>query len=159
MAIFTSKLIGSCLRSDEQIRDVASFVQTVEQLNEQDLIVLKVINRVMNRQSDWKPQHDPVSGQIAKLHPSTLIGRRDELAREIALALGQAVERNTHNREEGYGICNRLQGFGLAHEIPDTRELPLASYCFRLSTYGVRLLKLLGEDVPNYDLYCKPSWS
>ena len=128
-------------------------MQAVEQLNERDVIVLKVLNRIMNKHGDWKPQHDPISGQIAKLHPSTLISRAQELTAQIAMALGQATERNTYSREEGYGICNRLQGFGLAHELDQTRELPLSNYIFRLSTQGVRLLRLLGEDVPNYDYY------
>jgi hypothetical protein len=33
------------------------------------------------------------------------------------MALGQKIETNNFTREEGYGICNRLEGFGLAHEI------------------------------------------
>jgi len=115
--------------------------------------VLKTLNKVMNKSGDWKPQHDPVAGQITKLHPSTLIPRAQELTMQISIALGQATERNTHNREEGHAICNRLQGFGLAHELDQTRELPLSNYCFRLSSQGIRLLKLLGEDVPNYDFY------
>ncbi len=149
------KLIGNAVRSDEQIQDVAAFVQTIEQLNERDVIVLKVLNKIMNQDGDWKHQQDPVSGQIAKLHPSTLIGRAQELTAQIAMALGQATERNTYSREEGYAICNRLQGFGLAHELNQTRELPLSNYVFRLSIQGVRLLKLLGENVPNYAFYCK----
>jgi len=149
------KLIGNAVRSDVQIQNVASFVQTVEQLNERDVIVLKVLNKIMNKVDDWKPQHDPIAGQIAKLHPSTLIGRRQDLTAGIATALGQATEKNTYGREEGYGICNRLQGFGLAHEIDENRELPLSDYIFRLSIQGVRLLKLLGEEVPNYDYYAK----
>jgi hypothetical protein len=47
-----------------------------------------------------------------------------------------------------------LVGFGLAHEIElQERELPLTEYCFRLSTEGVKLLKLMGEDVPNFEYY------
>jgi hypothetical protein len=147
------KLIGNALRSETQIQDIASFVQTIEQLNERDVIVLKVLNKIMNKNGDWKAQHHSASGHIAKLHPGTLIGRAQELTVQIAMALGQATEKNTYSREEGYGICNRLQGFGLAHELDETRELPLANYIFRLSTQGVRLLKFLGEDVPNYDYY------
>jgi hypothetical protein len=147
------KLIGNALRSEDQIKDVEAFVQTIEQLNERDVLVLKVINKVMNKPEDWKSQHDPVQGQVSKLHPSTLISRRQELAMQIAMALGQAVEDNKYSREQGYAICNRLQGFGLAHEMDQTRELPLADYIFRLSIQGVILLKLLGEDVPNYHHY------
>ena len=43
------KLIGNALRSDHQIQDVSSFVQTIEQLNERDVIVLKVLTKIMNK--------------------------------------------------------------------------------------------------------------
>lgn len=152
------KLIGNALRNETQIQDVATFILTVEQLNERDVAVLKVLNKVMNKEGDWKSQPHSILGNVTKLHPSTLISRAPDLATEIAMALGQKTEANTFSREEGYGICNRLQGFGLAHLL-DTqhRELPLTNYCFRLSTQGIRLLKLLGEDVPNFAFYFKNS--
>lgn len=146
------KLIGNALRSETQIQEVASFVQIVEQLNERDLTVLKVLNKVMNRESDWNSSGD---GRVWKLHPNVFIQRSQELSVQVATALGQNVETELYSREEGYGICNRLQGFGLAHEIHvQHRELPLTAYCFRLSTHGVMLLKLLGEQVLNFDNYC-----
>ena len=43
------KLIGHALRSDDQLQDVSSFVQTIEQLNERDGIVLKVLKKIMNK--------------------------------------------------------------------------------------------------------------
>ncbi len=150
------RLIGNAARSDERIQDVASFIQTVEQLNERDIIVLKVLNNVMNKEGDWRPQQNPGLGNVMKLHPTSLTSRAQELSVQVALALGQKIERNSHTREEGYGICNRLQGFGLTHEMEvQPRELPLTNYCFRLSVQGIRLLKLLGENVPNYENYFK----
>jgi hypothetical protein len=149
------KLIGNALRTEKRVEDVATFVQTIEQLNERDLIVLKVLNKVMNKEGDWKPQPNPGVGNIMKVHANTFIQRSQELTVQIAIALGQRTETNLYTREVGYGICNRLQGFGLAHEIQQTRELPLTNYCFRLSTQGILLLKLLGEDVPNFDHYFK----
>jgi hypothetical protein len=150
------KLIGNAMRSEEQIQDVATFIQTIERLNERDVIVLKVLNKIMNKEGDWKPQQNPGVGDVMKVHPNTFIQRAQELSVQIALALGQKTEKNTYTREEGYGICNRLQGFGLAHEIEvQPRELPLTNYAFRLSVQGIRLLKLLGENVPNYDNYFK----
>jgi hypothetical protein len=147
------KLIGNALRSETQIQDVASFVQTVEQLNERDVTVLKVLNKVMNKDSDWNSSGD---GKVWRLIPQVFIQRSEELATQIAIALGQKTETSTFSREEGYGICNRLQGFGLAHEVEiQPRELPLTNYSFRLSTQGIRLLRLLGEDVPNFDNYCR----
>ena len=147
------KLIGNALRSETQIQDVASFIQTIEQLNERDVIVLKVLNKIMNKEGDWHAQPNPGVGTIMKLHPSTLQNRAEELSRQIAMALGQKTETYRFSREEGYGICNRLQGFGLAHEMEQTRELPLTNYTFRLSAQGIKLLKLLGEDVPNFEWY------
>jgi hypothetical protein len=92
--------------------------------------------------------------ELWKLHPNIFIQRAQELNTLIADALGQEVQTNLYSREVGYSICNRLQGFGLAHEI-DTqqRELPLTNYSFRPSTQGLRLLKLLGEYVPNLEHY------
>ena len=43
------KLIGIALRSDDQIQDVSSFVQTIEQRNERDMIVLKLLKKLMNK--------------------------------------------------------------------------------------------------------------
>jgi hypothetical protein len=150
------RLIGNAVRSDERVQDVASFIQTLEQLNERDVIVLKVINRIMNKEGDWRAQQNAGVGNIMKLHPGPLRDRAQELSVQIALALGQQTEKNNFTREEGYGICNRLQGFGLAHEVEvQSRELPLTNYSFRLSVQGIRLLKLLGENVPNYDHYFK----
>ena len=152
------KVIGNALRSEAQIQDVATFIQTPEQLNERDLTVLKKLNEVMNKEGDWKPHPNPGPRPIMKLHPSTLISRAQELSTQIAIALGQKTETNKFTREEGYMICTRLQGFGLAYEVDSSpRELPLTNYSFGLSIQGIRLLKLLGEDVPNFELYVKDS--
>src|ERR1700733_1971399 len=151
------KLIGNALRSEEQIQDVASFIQTIEQLNDRDVTVLKVLNTIMNKEGDWKSQMNSVTGNVMKNHPNTFIQRAQELTVQIAMALGQATESNLYTREIGYGVCCRLQGFGLAHEIDvQARELPLTNYSFRLSTEGMMLLKLLGEKVLNYDYYFQP---
>jgi hypothetical protein len=93
---------------------------------------------------------------IMKLHPNITRDRAQELTVNMALALKQKTEKNPYSREEGYGVCNRLEGFGLVHEVEvQTRELPLTNYAFRLSVQGLRLLKLLGETVPNYEHYFK----
>jgi hypothetical protein len=58
------------------------------------------------------------------------------------------------SREEGLQICLRLQGFGLAQEIATSpREVPVSNYAARLTSRGLMLLKLLGEDVPNWNRY------
>lgn len=121
--------------------------------------MLKVLNKVMNKHGDWRPQENPGVGVVMKLHPNVFTERAQEVAVQIAIALGQKTDRNSFfTREEGYMVCARLQGFGLAHEIPlSPRELPATNYTFRLSVQGMRLLKLLGEEVPNFERYFDPS--
>ena len=148
------RLIGSALRDDRQVEDVASFIQTLQQLNERDVAVLKVLNLVMNKDGDWSAQPNPSMNDVLKVHPNTFTQRSQELTLQVSIALDQKTESNLFSRELAFGICNRLQGFGLAHEIEtQSRELPLTTYCFRPSVQGLTLLKLLGEKVPNLELY------
>jgi hypothetical protein len=122
-----------------------SFIQDVEQLGERDFVALKVLNKVMN---------PPRTASTKDIHPNEFIHRRQELAVEMAKALGGAFEGPSFSREEGYDACNRLQGFGLAHEIEIApRQVPVGEYCFRPSIRGLMLLKLVGEEVANADKY------
>jgi hypothetical protein len=152
-------IIGNAVRSDAQIDDVAAFIRDVEQMTERDLAVLKVLNRVMNQQGDWKAQGGPpVPTPPSKVHPQTFMQRRQEMAVAIAEALGMETNvdaaKSRFNPEVGYSVCARLQGFGLAHEIQvSPREVPIGDYCFRPSQRGLMLLKLLGDDVPNWEHY------
>ena len=129
-------LIGSALRSEDQIQDVASFIETIEQLNERDITVIEVLNTIINKAGDWKSQMNSVTGNVMKNHPNTFIQRAQELTVQIAMALGQPTENDQYTREIGYGVCCRLQGFGLAHEIQLQARLPLATYSFWLSRKG-----------------------
>jgi hypothetical protein len=152
------KILGNAARSTEQIEDLAAFIRDVEVLGEEDIAILKVLNRTMNKASDWADQF----GQPTKnLHPYTFIQRRQELAAQIAEALGQEPLNSnsgpTFSHEEGYSICARLQGFGLAHETKlFDREVPIGDYCFRPSKRGLMLLRLMGEEVPNWEKYFPP---
>jgi hypothetical protein len=75
----------------------------------------------------------------------------------MAQALGTAggtTDGNTFSREQGLGVCLRLQGFGLAEVITnETRSVPRTNYCARPTPRGLMLLRLLGEDVPNRERY------
>jgi hypothetical protein len=139
------KIIGNALREEKQIDDLASYIQDVERLGDRDFVALKILNKVMN----------PARGGNTKdIHPNEFIQRRQELAMEMAKALGGAFEGPSFSREEGYDACNRLQGFGLAHEIElSPRQVPVGEYCFRPSRRGLMLLKLVGEEVANADKY------
>jgi hypothetical protein len=62
----------------------------VEQLGDGDVAVLKVLNKTMNQAGDWSNQAGPVS--LWKVHPNTFIQRRQEMAIQIAQALGMGTE-------------------------------------------------------------------
>jgi hypothetical protein len=146
------KIIGNAIQSESRIDDLASFIQDVEQLGERDFTALKVLNRVMNKPNDWGSYPKGV------LHPNTFIHRRQELAVQMAEAFGIKTTlgptAQTFSHEEGYEACTRLHGFGLAHEIElSARQIPVGEYCFRPSKRGLTLLKLVGEQVENWDKY------
>ncbi len=77
------KIIGNALRDEKQITDLAPYIQDVEQLGERDFIALKVLNNIMN-----KPMTDPKRD----IHPNDFIHRRQELAVQLAKALGDEFE-------------------------------------------------------------------
>lgn len=141
------KIIGNALREERQIDDLASYIRDVEQLGERDFIALRVLNKVMNRTGDWQ-------GPEQTIHPNVFIQRHLELAEKIFEALGRKRGPKRFSREEGYDACNRLQAFGLAHEIElSPRQVPVGDYSFRPSLRGLTLLKLVGDEVANWDRY------
>jgi len=152
-------VVTSSITSDTRINDLVSFIQDVEKLGERDLIGLKVLNQVMNRASDWQEQAPPPQANPPKLHPNTFIHRAQELSFQMAIALtGTNGNESNFSREEGLQICLRLQGFGLAEMISlSPREVPISNYAARLTTRGMMLLRLLGEDVPNWKRYFGPN--
>lgn len=140
------RIIGNALRDERQIDDLASYIQDVERLGERDFLALRVLNKVMNQPRDTDKTRD--------FHPNDFIHRRQELAVQMAKALGDEFQGPSFSREQGYDACNRLQGFGLAHEIElAARQVPTGEYCFRPSRRGLMLLKLTGEEVANIDIY------
>lgn len=164
-------ILGKAVRSQEQVVDLASFIRDVEQLGERDIVVLKVLNVVMNKPGDWHSKSDPnvlIPGyqspisKPASINPSVFIQRSQELSAQTAQALGIKTDSpfpvQAFSREEAFSACARLQGFGLAHEVDaGAREVPHGNFCFRPSKRGLMLLKLLGEDVPNWELYFPPA--
>jgi hypothetical protein len=94
------RLISNALRSETQIKDVTTLVQTIKRLEERDLAVLKVINRVMNKPDDWRPQNNPGIGDVMKVHPNVFSERAQELTVQIAVALGQKTDGNMFAREK-----------------------------------------------------------
>jgi hypothetical protein len=152
------RIVTSAATSNTKVEDLVSFIHDVEQLGERDLIGLKVLNRIMNRDGDWKDT-PPITypNRKAKIHSDTFIQRAPELSVQMTQALKDDkadTDSDQFSREDGLQICLRLQGFGLAQEIPTgSREVPTANYSARPTTRGLMLLKLLGEDVPNWGRY------
>jgi hypothetical protein len=148
----------SAVTLETKVSDLVSFIRDVEQLGERDILGLKILNRIMNKQGDWPDSPtNAASFQKPKLHPNTFIHRASELSIAMASALThnyQLTNNDQFSREEGLQICLRLQGFGLAQEIATSpREVPISNYAARLTSRGLMLLRLLGEDVPNWDRY------
>jgi hypothetical protein len=148
----------SAVSLQTKVTDLVSFIRDVEQLGERDIIGLKVLNRIMNKQGDWPEAPTNVATpQNPKLHPNTFIQRAQELSVQMAQTLTnlhQETNNDQFSREEGLQICLRLQGFGLAQEISTApREVPISNYAARLTSRGLMLLRLLGEDVPNWNRY------
>jgi hypothetical protein len=135
-----------------RVTDLVSFIQDIEELNETDITGLRVLNTVMNKAGDW----NAVTPTQAGLHPNTFLQRRHELAVQMAIALGKSgkTDGDKFSREEGMGICLRLQGFGLAEVISsESRSVPRTDYCARVTPRGFMLLRLLGEEIPNWERY------
>ena len=145
-------VIAHAAISETEIADLTGFIKNIDELNEQDIATLRAINTVMNKPGDWAD----VRPNQAGLHPNTFIQRRQELGVAIARNLGRwpPSPGGDFSREEGLGICLRLQGFGLA-EVLDTeaRSVPRTDYAARLTPRGMMLLKLLGDDVANWERY------
>jgi hypothetical protein len=149
-------LLRNASFSETRVHDVVTFIQDIERLGERELIGLRVLNKVMNKQGDWQSTVSGPTGSRPTLHPNTFIQRSQELAVQMTSALSPAasLERNQFNREEGLQICLRLQGFGLAQMIQtEPRQVPITNYCARPTPRGLMLLRLLDEDVPNWDRY------
>ena len=152
------KIVTSAISLPTKVTDLAGFIRDVERLNERDLIGLRVLNRVMNKPGDWADAPIVAANQQRpKLHPNTFIQRAQELSVQMAQALSKnfnITDSDQFSREDGLQICLRLQGFGLAQEIATSqREVPISNYAARLTTRGLMLLILLGEDVPNWNRY------
>jgi len=149
--------IAVSISNQTKVHDLATYIQDIEKLGERDITGLGVLNRIMNRESDWKDAPSPAIFNPPRLHPNTFIHRAAELsaamtealAGKSAGSLGQAF-----SREDGLQICYRLQGFGLAEVIEvSSREVPISNYCARPTSRGLMLLKLIGQPVPNWNRY------
>ena len=110
--------------------DLASFVRDIGQLSERDIRVLEVLHSVF---ADTMKMYSNLHNQ-------------DVFTKQAAQLLNKAEESKIP-RDDFYSYCKRLEGFGLAIEVPrNPNWMAPGDYCFRPTRRGLKLLSLLGED-------------
>lgn len=112
---------------------LSSYIKAIAQLSEKDMECLRLLNSVFEGVVKTYPNmHDP--------NPFT------EKAQELLKVAGQAG----FHRDDFYAHCRRLEGFGLAMEVPrNTSRMAPGDYCFRPTRSGVRLMELLADERHN----------
>ncbi len=118
---------GIEISADED--DLASFVRDIGQLSETDIRVLKILYSVFADMVKVYPNlHDP-----------------NVFTERVAQLLKKVDESKTH-RDDFYSYCKRLEGFGLAIEVPrNIGRMAPGDYCFRPTRRGLKLLSLMEE--------------
>lgn len=108
--------------------DLASFVRDIGELSESDLRVLKILHSVFADTVKVYPNlHDP---NVFTERGGQLLERIDE---------------SKIHRDDFYSYSKRLEGFGLAIEVPrNISRMAPGDYCFRPTRRGLKLLSLLG---------------
>ena len=67
-------------------------------------------------------------------------------SRERTDQLVKKVDESKIHRDDFYSYCKRLEGFGLAIEVPrNPSRMAPGDYCFRPTRRGLKLLSLLDE--------------
>lgn len=126
-------LLGNSIRTEEWPEvssDLTTFVKTIAQLSEKDIDSLRLLDAVFAEVVKVYPNmHDP--------NPFT------EKAQELLKAAGEAG----FHRDDFYAHCRRLEGFGLAMEVPrNTSRIAPGDYCFRPTRSGIKLVRLLAVE-------------
>lgn len=146
---YIETLIGA-VREGVVIPELVSYIQDLERLNEQDIIALKILNKVMNHDKVWNTRH---SGLDELKRIDHLQHNRESL--NVALVEGlfgtDVHTNNPFDREGAFTVCNRLQGFGLAVILEIPISIPYHDFLARPSRSGLMLLRLTGEDVKNWE--------
>lgn len=126
-------LLGGSLSAEdwpEVSSDLTTFIKAIAQLGEKDIESLRLIHTVfVDVVRVYPNMNDP--------NPFT------EKAQELLKAAGEAG----FHRDDFYAYCRRLEGFGLAMEVPrNTSRMAPGDYCFRPTRKGLELLRLLADE-------------
>jgi hypothetical protein len=128
---FAAVLAGS-VASDEWpylSGDLPSFVKALAQLGEKDMQALRILHNTYRDVTKVYPNlNDP--------NPFT------EKAKELL----KGAEGEGFHPDDFYAHCRRLEGFGLAMEVPrNPSRMGIGEYCFRPTLMGLRLARLLSN--------------
>lgn len=128
-------ILGNSLGSSEDSsspEDAAEFIKTVSQLSERDIQTLDILYSVnANIMRSYTNLHDP--------NPFT----------ERKLDILQRANEAKLEHDDFYSSCKRLEGFGLAIELPrNSSRMNPSEYCFRPTRRGEKLFYLL-KDGPS----------
>lgn len=126
-------VLGGSLGADDWVKvssELTSFIKAIASLGEKDIESLRLLHTIFADVVKVYPNmHDP--------SPFT------ERAQEMLKA---AVAAGFH-RDDFYACCRRLEGFGLAMEVPrSTNHMAPGDYCFRPTRAGLKLLTLLASE-------------
>jgi len=129
-------LLGGSLHAKDWVEisgDLTSFIRAIAQLGEKDIKALKLLEAVfLDVIKVYPNMHDP--------NPFT----------ERAAELLKAARQDGFHPDDFYSYCRRLEGFGLAMEVPrNPSRMAPGDYCFRPTRPGLNLLSLLANREPN----------
>jgi hypothetical protein len=109
--------------------NLTSFIREIAQLSQADIKALTLLGDLFAEMFKTYPNmHDP--------NPFT---------EKLRVLMSMAKTAGFHP-DDFYSHCSRLEGFGLAMEVPrNISRMALGDYCFRPTRRAFKLLKLLGD--------------
>lgn len=129
------QVVGGTLAADSpDWREAAEFVRNLEEFTETDLVALKLL---------WNNQRNSyrvMTGSQRGMDPNA-----NEYAQKWSGVLDRA-EKTGISKDDWYGRCARLSGFGLLVPVR-TNQNALGESVYRLTGRAVRLLGLLGRNI------------
>jgi hypothetical protein len=125
-------ILGNSVAPNDELdvsEDVSDFIRAVAQLSERDIQALQILYSVF--------------ADVVKVYPNL---HDPNVFTERAGQLLKKVDESKIHRDDFYSYCKRLEGFGLAIEVPrNTSRMAPGDYCFRPTRRGLKLLSLLEE--------------
>lgn len=125
-------ILGNSVAPNDELdvsEDVSDFIRAVAQLGERDIQAVQILYSVF--------------ADVVKVYPNL---HDPNVFTERAGQLLKKVDESKIHRDDFYSYCKRLEGFGLAIEVPrNIGRMAPGDYCFRPTRRGLKLLLLLEE--------------